>query len=121
VFCCCFTRCTFHKSRAASSLAYLSAKSITLPRLSNIFAFHFFDFINLLKEREEPKIAPFDLTAICLYISLALLLALSSSDSFVCSYPLASQSTLNLTSTPLLFDLPLSTSQLSSILHSLYC
>jgi hypothetical protein len=75
--------------------------------------------------------APSDSTAMCLYIPLALPLALSSSsDSFVCSYPLASQSTLNcpqpslsfnLSSTPLLFVPPLSTSQLSSILHSLHC
>src|SRR5271168_5164065 len=75
--------------------------------------------------------APSDSTAMCLYIPLALPLALSSSsNSFVCSYPLASQSTLNcpqpslsfnLSPTPLLFVLPLSTSQLSSILHSLHC
>src|ERR1700722_1183092 len=75
--------------------------------------------------------APSDSTAMCLYILLALPLALSSSfDSFVCSYPLVSQSTLNcpqpslsfnLSSTPLLFVRPLSTSQLSSILHSSHC
>jgi hypothetical protein len=74
------------------------------------------------------KMAPSDSTAMCLYIPLALPLALSSSsDSFVCSYPLASQSTLNcpqpslsfnLSSTPLLFVPPLSTSQLSSIFQS---
>jgi hypothetical protein len=50
--------------------------------------------------------APSDSTAMCLYIPLALLLALSSSsDLFVCSYPLASQSMLNCLQLSLLFNL----------------
>ena len=96
----------------------------------SIFAFHFFDFMNPLKEGGKLFLAPSNSIAMCLYILLALPLALfSSSNLFVYSYPLALQSTLNclqlsllfnLSLTPLLFVLPLSTLQFLSILHSLH-
>jgi hypothetical protein len=65
-------------------------------------------------------------TAMSLYMLLALPLALSSSNSFAHSHSLASHClqpslSFNLSSTPLLFVPPLSTSQPSSILHSLHC
>jgi hypothetical protein len=113
-------------SKNLAPLTYLSANLSPAKVLSTLSLSNFSISLTLLK-REGAIFAPSDSTAMCLYIPLALPLALSSS--FVCSYPLASQSTLNCPQPSLSFNLsltllfvpPLSTSQLSAILHSLHC
>ena len=85
------------------ALAYLSAKPEPRQKVLEHYRIPFFDFMNPLKEGGSHFWLPLT------HSFAAILLHCKPSLSF------------NLSSTPLLFVLPLSTSQLSSILHSLHC